>query len=90
MRKDAERWRFLCDEMTSCYGDGYTEPREASVCLEWQQGPWIYDGSNDGRGRADTFPGWSAIIDKMTQDHADRVARLDEKYAQQAEPAGSK
>ena len=78
VRRDAERWRFFCDNIGSAYGDGYTEPREQSACLEWQQGPWIRDGSNGGQGRADTFPGWSAIIDKMMEDEQRALEELDE------------
>jgi 3-methyladenine DNA glycosylase/8-oxoguanine DNA glycosylase len=64
-RKDAQRYGFLKDERTGSYGDGYTEPKEAHLCLEWQQGPWIRDGSNGGLGRPDVFPGWDSIVDEM-------------------------
>jgi len=76
--RDAARWRFFCDNIGGGYGDGYTEPREQYASLEWQQGPWIYDGSNDGRGRADTFPGWSAIIDRMMEEEKLALKELDE------------
>lgn len=69
MAKDAARWRFLCDECTHSYGDGYTEPNECCVNLEWQQGPWIRDGSNGGMGRSDTFPGWDSILDEAMEKH---------------------
>lgn len=77
VRCDAERWRFLKNECTDRYGDGYSEPREAHLCLEWQQGSWIRDGSNGGRGRPDTFPGWDAIVDEMIARAADELAALD-------------
>jgi len=76
--RDAARWRFFCDNIGRSYGDGYSEPREESACLEWQQGPWIRDGSNGGRGRADTFPGWSAILDKMMEDERRALEDLDD------------
>lgn len=68
-RDDAERWRFVTNELSEAYGDGNTEPHECHVHLEWVQGPWIRDGSNGGRGRPDTFPGWNAIVDAKIAQH---------------------
>ncbi|WP_039725819.1 hypothetical protein [Xanthomonas sp. SHU 199] len=76
-QRDAGRWRFLKNECTEQYGDGYSEPREAHLCLEWGQGSWIMDGSNGGRGRPDTFPGWDAIVDEMIARAQAELAALD-------------
>ena len=73
MVADAERWRHL-GALTQSYGDGHTEPVEYFVQLEWRQGPWIFDGSDDGRGRPDTFPGWGAIVDEMLERQREEMA----------------
>lgn len=74
---DAGRWRHITEELDRSYGDGYTEPKERCIVLEWQQGPWIRDGSNGGAGRPDTFPGWNSIVDEMMAETRRVLAELD-------------
>ncbi len=52
-RSDTERIDWLASEVR-CYGDGYTEPREASVVIDWQQ------TKEEGN-----FPGLRVLIDRL-------------------------
>lgn len=82
--RNAERWRFFCEEMTHSYGDGYNEPKECHAQLTWQQGPWIRGGSNGGNGRPDTFPGWNSVIDEAMENQRRELLDLEGEIAAMA------